>query len=313
MACNIHGHAQVAESQVVGFRGGRVERVFDSLSQPWLGTVLAVLGLAAAVFFYRRSRRVSRLAYQFDEVTLLGSSRSAFSDEVEIRFSGRVVPRVTAARLIVWNAGNTTLRGSDIVQADPLRVHLQDEGIILKASVVRVTRDVNDFAVSLEGQGQPEAALAFDYLDPGDGALLEVLHSGGRRALQIAGTMRGLRLGPQSFGRMDAFPERTQSLPRFVRVARSNLVMVPMLALGVIGLVLGFMQPLLHDNITMIYGSASGPPNYDQPAWYLVITGALYVTVTGVMIWTRRRRYPTELGFGEECGPGIPTTPGPAD
>jgi len=273
-----------------------VARVLDQLSQQWLSIFV---GLAVMVYLFLRSRRVSRLAYQYDEVALLGAAQSAFPTEVEIRFSGRPVPRVAACRMVVWNAGNTTLRGTDIVGGDPLRIELESDGWILKSSIVKVTREVNDFAVNLDETDARMSALSFDYLDPGDGAVLEILHSGERRALRVTGTMRGLRPGPMNFGRIDAFPERWQSVPRLIRVVRSRVAWVGMFGLGVVFAVLGLGRPLLHDVIPAFYADFASPPNPDQPSWALVVLGILYAGLPVVWFWMRRRRYPSQLDVGE--------------
>jgi drug/metabolite transporter (DMT)-like permease len=59
-----------------------MKNLIDFISQPWLGSLLGILGLCAAVFFYLRSRRLSKLAYQSDGVTILGSSNAAFPEEL---------------------------------------------------------------------------------------------------------------------------------------------------------------------------------------------------------------------------------------
>jgi len=94
-----------------------MDTIIDLISKPWLGSILGVLGLTAAIIFYLRSRKVSRLAFQHDVITLVGASDAAFPDEVEIRFSGDIVPRVTADRIVLWNDGNTTLGASQIVES----------------------------------------------------------------------------------------------------------------------------------------------------------------------------------------------------
>ncbi|HEY5433421.1 MAG TPA: hypothetical protein VIL06_08470, partial [Coriobacteriia bacterium] len=131
------------------------------------------------MFFYYRSRRVSRLGYQHDDVTLVGTKRAAFPSEVEIRFAGATVPRITSSRFVLWNAGNTTLHGSDIVENDPLRVELREAGTILKVTVSKTHRDVNALRVDVLTSVPASANIVFDFLDPRDGARFEVLHSGG--------------------------------------------------------------------------------------------------------------------------------------
>ncbi len=38
-----------------------MSKIIDLFSQPWMGTIFGFLGIIAATFFYKKSRRVSKL------------------------------------------------------------------------------------------------------------------------------------------------------------------------------------------------------------------------------------------------------------
>lgn len=110
-----------------------------------------------------------------------------------MRFAGRVVPRVTSTSFGIWNSGKTTIHGRDIVEKDPLRLELSGEGEILRVTVESETRSVNGPTASLTAPNR--AILEFDYLDPGDGFRVQVLHSGAPKSIAAQGTIRGLPRG----------------------------------------------------------------------------------------------------------------------
>jgi len=270
-----------------------MKTLLDFLSQPWLGTIFGILGLAAAIIFYLRSRRVSRLAYQYDEITLLGASGAAFPNEIEIRFSGAQVPCVTASRFVLWNAGNITLRGSDIVAGDPLRIELEEAGSILKLSTLKVTRDVNAFSVMQRSGADRIADIQFDYLDPGDGIALEALHSGGRRELKLKGTLRGVPMGARNYGRANWFSDRAVRLVPFPFSSTRFLIITGV----VIGAAMA-LYGLLRAQIYLIFPKLVEPTplgSLQKPSWSFVAAGALYITLPLLLIWARRRRYPSML------------------
>ncbi len=125
------------------------------------------LGIIAASYFYIKSRRISKLVFQHKDTTLLGESDSAFPDEIKILFADNPVPRVTANRYILWNAGNTTIGASQIVGSDPFRIELDNpESKILKVRVLAKTRDVNGFCVQDPTDEIHKRLLHFDFLDP---------------------------------------------------------------------------------------------------------------------------------------------------
>src|SRR5262249_648320 len=150
----------------------------ELLSEDWIGTVLGILGIILAFIFYLKSQRRAKLAYQFDEVTLIGSRDAAFPNEVEVRFNGIPVPQLTASRLFIWNAGQRTIGGNDIVDSEPIGVEFDESTKVLKALVCRVTREVNGVRAEVVTSTPHKTTLSFDFLDPDDGVSLELLHSG---------------------------------------------------------------------------------------------------------------------------------------
>ena len=128
---------------------------------------MGFLGLVLAVVFYLRGRRKTALAYQTRHVTLVGGRGQAFPDEVEIRFSGTVVPRVTTTRVVLWNSGNQTVSGQNIAKLDPLRIELSTDSMILKTEILREPKKVNGWKVTKTSQSYLK--LEFDFLEPRDG------------------------------------------------------------------------------------------------------------------------------------------------
>lgn len=98
-----------------------MQSILNFLSEPLVGTALGFIGVALAVYFYSKSKQVLRLALQSEDLAVIGSATSAFDEQLEIRFGGELVQRVTKTRAIIWNSGNTTIEGSRITESDPLR------------------------------------------------------------------------------------------------------------------------------------------------------------------------------------------------
>jgi hypothetical protein len=107
------------------------------------------------------------------------------------------VSALVKSYVLFWNRGSQTLDGSNLVAADPLRLTLEDGGEILRARVVRRTRDVNQFESVISDDG---VRLTFDFLDEGDGAVIEVLHTNRGKSLWVEGTIKGVRGGVEKRG-----------------------------------------------------------------------------------------------------------------
>lgn len=89
------------------------ENLWEFLSAPVTGTLTGLLGtlLSAglAVYLYRRALPISRLDYAAYDVVVLNNEYSILKDDLEIRFRGKPVPKVTRRS---WPFGTAAIRQS---------------------------------------------------------------------------------------------------------------------------------------------------------------------------------------------------------
>jgi hypothetical protein len=170
----------------------------DVFSAGWVGSLLGLIGILLACFFYVRSRTRRLVAYQYTAVRLIGSD-GALPSAVEVRYEGKPVLRLTRSSIILWNAGNQTVNGADIAQSAPMGLQLADENTeFLSVEVEQVTRAVIGFRAAIDPKRSNIVSLTFDFLDPGDGAVITFLHSANN--IQIFGVIKGLPKGFTSYG-----------------------------------------------------------------------------------------------------------------
>ena len=112
---------------------------------PIVGLLLAVVGIILTI----RSLTRARLAYRTRNLPLIGQPDATPYGEISILFNGQPVQRLVVTRLAFWNAGNTTVRRTDLVERDPLTVYFEAQTTILGSRTVSETRAVNDFRLSL--------------------------------------------------------------------------------------------------------------------------------------------------------------------
>lgn len=160
------------------------------------GLFLAIVSIVLAVIALRRPR----LAYRTRSLTLIGQPDAVPYGDISILFNGAPVPRLVATRLGFWNAGNTTVRRADIVEKDPLTVCFEERTTILGSRTVSETRAMNECRLSLNRDVQSCAFLTFDYLNRGDGAVFEIIHTGSRGGPSVKGSIRGFPKGAEYWG-----------------------------------------------------------------------------------------------------------------
>lgn len=123
-----------------------------------------------------------------------------------VTFKNKEVSRLDKLLLLLWNCGNTTINGSQIAESDYLRITLPDSQI-LDVKVINYTREVNKVIASIVNGEPSQVQLTFDFLDPKDGVVIEVLYEKQKRTDDqgnlpqtgygnlVQGTIRGMPRG----------------------------------------------------------------------------------------------------------------------
>jgi hypothetical protein len=83
---------------------------------------------------------------------------------------------LTISKIVFWNSGKDELRDSDFPAGDPFRVCVGDALEILESSIIQSTSDA--CACKLHARDKRSFSIGFDFLDPRDGAVLQIAHTG---------------------------------------------------------------------------------------------------------------------------------------
>jgi hypothetical protein len=251
------------------------------LGQGWVSSLIGIVGLIIALFLYRVSRIGARPVYQLRALRLIGKEKQILPEEVEILFRGRSIPRLTLTHVILWNSGKATLDGKNIIVDDPLRVEFRERTEILRVRVLKITRKANKFTAKINSDSPNQVVCNFDYLDAGDGGVIEILHTAEELHPQVRGSIRGVPKGLLDWGCIPSGME-------FVSVSISpNLILFIILLFGGIMIVLGVTSPRIPEY------SVFKPFN----RWVFLISGSIFIIAELWMRWDSRRRFPKSLMF----------------
>lgn len=260
--------------------------VLTLLAQNWVGTLIGLIGVVLGVHFYRASRVGARLAYQAGGLRVIGGKEPELPTEVTVLFNNQAVSRVTKTVVVLWNCGTRTISGEDVVADDPLRITFEEEAEILKADVIDRTKDVNKFRVEKSTTLPHEAICWFDYLDAGDGVVMEVLHTSSERFPRIAGSVRGIPRGVADYGGLPIW--RSRSRRTYLYSPRNPRQLVwAMLIYGLVCVVMGILA--LTDVL-----STESPPSRGLELG-VGFAGFVFVAFGLLLLWVTRRRFPRAL------------------
>lgn len=256
-----------------------IDNALSLLEQSWLGTTVTIVSFALAILVYLWTRRRTRMAFVYLGEHLLGSASDALPPSIVVQYDGMSIPRLTKTTLIIWNSGETTVSGTDIVAKDPLRLRVGNDGVILSTSILKISREVNDFkVVSPSKDAMNEAHFTFDFLDQKDGVVVEILHTSTNRKPFIKGTLKGLPEGFLDFGLFTKPRKKSKPL-----IVVTDWVFSP-----AVFACAGMLFALYSNH------SSSSP---DQASINSFLPGAIggFLLMWAINSFTSRRRYPKSL------------------
>lgn len=166
-------------------------------SNPWfslVGLIVTTVSLVVAFIFYRKSRRDKIPCYSVTKQTVIENSAPILPG-LSVQFNGVVQKVITVAKVAFWNHGTETIMRQDIADAKPLTIII-DEGVkVLNATVLKRTDLANQFEIGepqKQENGTISVPISFDFLDRGDGALVQVVHNGEEKTMVwVEGRIKG--------------------------------------------------------------------------------------------------------------------------
>jgi len=184
-----------------------MDAIFDFLNQGWVGlvagVVLFIIGTALSYHFYRRSRQGAQLAYHYWSTRVLGAKGHALPEAVKITFRGEPIENLSRSLVMIWNNSDKTIYGRNIVESDPLRIDLGEKAKVLDSRIVKFTRSVNNcqlhLLVTLDEVMWAQTTIKFDYLDSGDGLVIETFHTEPGKAVRLLGSIHEMPRGFKNY------------------------------------------------------------------------------------------------------------------
>jgi hypothetical protein len=250
----------------------------------------AVVALLLIAFFYRARTVSPRLLYQQRALELVGDTHVQLSRHVEIVFQHQRLPRVTKTYVVLWNTGRR-IRGSDLSTDDPLRFEVLGDAQILTAQVVKTSSGSNVSVCQTKAEQNKTAAITFDELGPGEGAVLEIFHTSSERFGVFRGAISGMPRGPQDRGRVrHPFNPLPSQVPGSFK-AIGNTVFVLTFGIGALLVLLSAFASYL----APVFGPHVGP------AMSIIegVSDVMYAGLAFIVLAQTRRRFPEDLVIPE--------------
>jgi hypothetical protein len=163
-----------------------VEAISQNLN---FSNALGILGILVGYYFYLKSKPKTLLIYLMKETTIISVDGNDFSDKLEIRFDGVVVPRVTATKVVVWNAGNTSLEPKDFLVGRELKLSGAQDATVISTQIIKTLKPEN--LISLHrAESDSQLSAHFEVIRAGEGFVMDFLHTGANGSFKLTGSLK---------------------------------------------------------------------------------------------------------------------------
>lgn len=167
-------------------------KITDLMNNPYAWLVLAFCTVAAfafAIYTWFAGRRKKELAYTTNSYKIIQKGNSLIP-ELEISYKNRNIEDLTITKYAIWNSGNEVIDSSDIVESKKLMIILKGENeSILNPKIIAESDETNNFRIDLLQDNT--AVINFDYIDPKEGVVIQIAHTGSNDSLQVECKIKG--------------------------------------------------------------------------------------------------------------------------
>ncbi|MBE1485206.1 hypothetical protein [Plantactinospora soyae] len=278
------------------------------------GFFLSVIAIPITFIVARRTRLRPEIRYAIDHDVLVEPKAELIDRGLSIRFADQTLRQVSRTYVALWNHRGDTIKGSDILFEDPLRVQLQDLDAVVDVSVVWYSRDQNRLTVRCDPADRSAATIDFDFLDAGDGAVIQIVHEQGSPAL--AGTIRGCGIRDKGSGDLtESTLSQVKSKSLLKRIARRDggPSLLPALLMVLLAATTAFIEPILSffrdprklvDSSKYDLTSLKGQDDFAEKVmagrissegpyldWLMLGFGAMFLAIFILVGYSRARRF----------------------
>ena len=157
----------------------------------WISIFIGAIAIILSIVLYLKSKPLKLLAYA-NRMFMVVTNRSMKIEGLQVTVHGRTTPIVTVNRIAIWNAGNRTIFSEDLSDNDPIIIDPLHNSDVFEIAILEQTKTANQ-ANLIEVTNNPNSReVRFDYLDPGDGILINVVHNGdSKEEFEISGSIKG--------------------------------------------------------------------------------------------------------------------------
>lgn len=168
--------------------------ITELMYNPYAWLILSLIAIVSAILsivFYIKGNRVKKINYCKSTYNIIRNINNEIQG-LKIYYDENLIENLSISKIIIWNSGNTKIEESDFASTIPFVIEANENCKILNSSILSVSEDANSFYLDYNEE-KNMILIHFEYVDPKQGLVVQILHTGSSENLCLAGKVKGGR------------------------------------------------------------------------------------------------------------------------
>ena len=161
--------------------------VMKVVSDPTLAGLIGILGILFSIWGMYLTLRVRKLSYRRHDITF---SRVSLANIGLLQECEKQMRRVSSAEIAIWNSGRKYINSTDMARKEPLRIIAKNDNKIFTGELLFSSCEYCDVKCKVN-DSQNELLIDFDYLECGEGCIVNVIYEGNKEDIEVLGVIKG--------------------------------------------------------------------------------------------------------------------------
>lgn len=140
----------------------------------FLATLCSIISIPLAIYFYFKSTDTKKIIYCTRSIKLIDNIPN--DSRLKLTFKDKEIKRVVLTKIAIWNGGSKSINHTDFSIKKPLKVCFKDPELVMETYLLYKDNYIEQLHLKKIQDGS--VGIEFNYIDPGEGILLQILHEG---------------------------------------------------------------------------------------------------------------------------------------
>ena len=151
-------------------------------------SLLAIIGFILTIILAIKGKKNRKVAFRKSPYGIIRNIDNELQG-LDISYNSKIIDSLTITKFIIWNDGNIKLEETDFASAVPFAIEAEDDCKILNTSILYVSETANAFSIDFDSK-KNKIWINFEYFDPKDGIVIQVVHTGRFAGLNVIGKIK---------------------------------------------------------------------------------------------------------------------------